>query len=297
MYGNAVLCCRWLVINTALADTITAFMRSSLREHSRRAASFSFSHQNDSISPISLDQQCTPWACHAEDVLGAFFGRHRHMRTAMQPAFGGQSKQHQSSAPDINQKFQTALRPSDSASSLLAACASNIVPLPHQRMHGNQFSASPAGFTTLVGCQPGSPTMQLLLQQADEPHASQLMQLRHPLSPKQSSQQPKGYTQRGVLSKLRATAHSHTARCIDSADQIPVHRHGEPLLLQASIAMLSTFTSPSLYIALCDFCPPELTLCRTFCTCTHSHWEHMLSPLTLPTLPCRGSQHESPIGW
>jgi len=239
MYGNAVLCCRWLVINTALADTITAFMRSSLREHSRRAASFSFSHQNDSIWPISLDQQCTPWACHAEDVLGAFFGRHGQLSTAMQPAFGGQLQQHQSSAPDINQKFQTALRSSDSASSLLAACASNIVPLPHQRMHGSRFSGSPADFATLAGCQPGSPTRQLLLQQADEPHASQLMQLRHPLLPNQSSQHPRGYTQRGVLSELCATAHSHTAQCIDSADHISVHRHGEPILLQASMLSIS----------------------------------------------------------
>jgi len=244
--------CRWLVINTAVADTITAFMRSSLRhmaamhghcntarQHSRRAASFSFSHQNASISPSFLDQQLTPWACHAEDVLGAFFGRHRQLSTAMQPAFGGQSKQHQGSAPDIDLKCQTALRPSDSASSLLAACASNIVPLPYQRMHVNQFSASPADFATLAGCQPGSQIRQLLLQQADEPRASQLMQLKHPLSPSQSSQQPKGCTQRGVLSELYAIAHSQSARRIDSADQISVHCHGEPILLQPS--MLRTF--------------------------------------------------------
>ena len=157
----------------------------------------------------------------------------------MQPAFGGQSQQHQGSTPDINPECQTRLRRSDSASSLLAACASNIVPLPHQRVHGSRSSASSADSATLAGCQPGSLIWQLLLQHADEPHASQLMQLKHPLSPSQSSQQPKGYTQRGVLRELHAIAHSQSAWRIDSADQISVHHHGEPIWLQPSI--LSTF--------------------------------------------------------
>lgn len=76
----------------------------------------------------------------AEDVLGAFFGRHTRLSSAMQPAFWGQPERERQALECSSASAKAQMHPSDPSSLLQEARHGNIVPLSHQRRDSRQHS-------------------------------------------------------------------------------------------------------------------------------------------------------------
>lgn len=153
--------------------------------------------------------------CHAEDVLGAFFGRHAHMGSDIQPAFGGQPQQNDPSSHHMSEPVR-GLCTSDSASSTPEACTSNIVPLPYQRLHGSQRSmgrskvcTAQASNALLVGSGAGSPSKSIWLSRSHEPYASDRTEMKHHSPPQRRLQ-----AQRVPIRGLHARAAGMLFWCI-----------------------------------------------------------------------------------
>ena len=136
-------------------------------------------------------------------MLGAFFGRHAHMVSDLHLAVGGLPQQDSRDASEKASEPEPRLRPSDSASSLLAGCTGNIVPLPHQRLHGGQLShsAAPPLGAMLAGSGAGSPHSTLAFLGAEQPLLS-----GSPLQNHQALQRRRMQAQRNCLQEPYAMA-------------------------------------------------------------------------------------------
>ena len=136
-------------------------------------------------------------------MLGAFFGRHARMASDLQLAFGGLPQQDSRDASENASEPEPRLRPSDSASSLLAGCAGNIVPLPHQRLHGGQLShsaAQPLG-AMLAGSGAGGPHGTMAFLGAEQPLLDGF-----PLQSHQASHRRRMQAQRNCVQDIHAMA-------------------------------------------------------------------------------------------
>jgi hypothetical protein len=136
-------------------------------------------------------------------VLGAFFGRHAHMASDLHLAFGGLPQQDSRDASDKASDAEPRLPPNDSASSLLAGCTGNIVPLPQQRLHGGQLShnAAPPLGAMLAGSGGGGPHSTLAFLGSEQPLLNGF-----PLQNHQALQRRRMQAQRNCVQELHAMA-------------------------------------------------------------------------------------------